>query len=354
MKEQLVKLLKQIDANISDENIDQLATVFESKLKEAKDQGYTDGIAKTEEIDADYAKKLDEAVETMKAVFESKLTSQDEDHASKLQEILESLDKDHTDKLKKLVEALDTDHTQKLETLVEAIDEDHTSKLDKLVEAIDEDHTSKLNHIVENYETHYEEMISEKVNEFIGTYIKESIPEEQIIESAKLQKLQEAVSGIRQILFVNDDYVQTEIKEAIVSAKATIDGEKDKVNRVMIENMELKKQIMKNEASQMLEQKTASMKPALASFVRTYFDKVYDAKVISGKLDEAVKAFTSEEDTEKKELVEKKERGAQPIDMPVETGEDPTKIVESPQNSEVELMDLYVSKVQRSTTPQRN
>jgi hypothetical protein len=354
MKDKLVNLLKQIDANISEDHVDQIATMFETKLKEAKDSGFSEGIAKTEEIDADYAKKLDEAVETVKADYEKKLSKLDEEHASKLEEILEALDKDHSAKLEKLVEAIDNDHTQKLEQLVEAIDEDHTKKLEQLVEAIDEDHTNKLNHIVESYETHYEEMISEKVEDFIGTYIKESIPEQQIVESAKLEKLQEAVEGIRQILFVNDDYVQTEIKEAIVSAKETIDGEKDKVNRLMLENMDLKKKIMKNEASQMLEQKTASMKPALASFVKSYFDKEYDVKVISEKLDEAVKAFSSEEDTEKKQLVEEKERGSKPIDMPVEDGVDPTKIVESPQNSEDSLMDMYVNKYTRSRTPQRN
>ena len=324
MKDKLVKLLKQIDANISDEHIDELATMFESKLVEAKKEGFSEGIAKTEEIDADYATKLDEAIEKIKASYETQIQEMDEEHASKLEEILE------------------------------AIDEDHTAKLEKLIEAIDEDHTEKLNHIVESYETHYEEMISEKVEEFIGTYIKESIPEQEIIESAKLARLQEAVEGIRKILFVNDDYVQTEIKEAIVSAKESIDGEKDKVNKLMIENMDLKKKLMKNEASAMLEKKTASMKPALASFVKSYFDKVYDVKVISEKLDEAVKAFSSEEDTEKKHLVEEKERGAKPIDMPVEDGVDPIVEGNSPQAMEDPMMEMYISKYKRSTTPERN
>jgi hypothetical protein len=105
----------------------------------------------------------------------------------------------------------------------------------------------------------------------------------------------------------------------------------------------------------MLEKKTASMKPALASFVKNYFSKVYDVKVISEKLDEAVEAFSSEEDTEKKQLVEEKERGAKPIDMPVETGEDQTlEEVTNLQNVEDPMMEMYVNKYKRSQTPKRN
>ena len=86
----------------------------------------------------------------------------------------------------------------------------------------------------------------------------------------------------------------------------------------MVENAELRKSIMKNEAAQLLEQKTASMKPALASYVKQYFESVYDVNEISAKLNEAVEAFTTQEDSEKQKVVEQKERGEQPkIDIPV-------------------------------------
>jgi len=351
MKDKLVKLLKQIDAEISEDHIAELVSVFETKLTEAKEAGYSDGIGKVSEIDADYSKKLEEAVDKVKTDYETQLNEMDDDHASKLQELVEAIDEDHSTKLETLVEAIDEDHSAKLETLVETIDKDHTSKLETLVEAIDEDHTSKLEHIVESYEEHYENLITEKVQGFISTYIKESIPEEKAIEQARLQKLQESVSKIREILFFSDEYVNTEIKEAIKEAKNKIDGEKGKVNRLMVENMDLKQTIMKKEAMQLLEQKTESMKPALAAYVKEYFDKVYDAKEIDAKLNEAVEAFTNHEDSEKQKVVEEKERGIQPIiDIPQE---EEMTINESDENDD-DIMDIYVNKYKRSNSKERN
>jgi hypothetical protein len=188
--------------------------------------------------------------------------------------VRQQLDETYTSKLQTVIEKIDEDHTAKLKKLVEAIDTDHAVKLEKLVKSIDEKHTGMLKQIVEKYEGEtaenakaFQDRLVEEISNYIDLYIDKTIPKDQISEAVQNIQAAQQVAQIRQIVGISEEFVDSEVKEALVDGKKTIDSLRAELNEALKTNAELELRSNKAEAAIILEKKTADMPAAKKQFV---------------------------------------------------------------------------------------
>lgn len=216
--------------------------------------------------------------ETLQTIEEAFQKAVDEKAKEKIQleseNIINKIDKDHTQKLSLVIEKIDKDHTAKLKKLVEAIDTDHAVKLQKLVTGIDAKHTSLLKQVVEKYESElsekadsFQERLVEEISNYLDLYIERALPKDQISEAVNNIKAANQLKQIRQIVGIDETFVDNEIKEALIDGKRTIDSLKNELNEALKENVLLNQKANKAEASIMLEKLTAEMPSAKRQFV---------------------------------------------------------------------------------------
>jgi len=304
----------------------ELVKAFESKVEDITKQSFEKAVAV---VDEDHAAKLQKALDMM-----------DEDHAAKMQEIVDLIDEDHAEKFEAALEAIDDKHTDLLEKVISKIDEDHAAMLQDAVDKIDEDHSEKLKTIYKKYDAETIAKVEENVSKFLDAYLKEATPEEKIVDAAKLQRLESMFEQVKNMCFINSDYVQGEIKEAIVDAKAQLDAKDSMIDKLMLERAEFVSKIEKNEARTALEKKTKDVSPKLRAFLEVRFK---DSKVseIEEKFDEAAKAFADEETATRDKLVDAAKPSITPAAQQITEGviEEGTK--------EPSTMDAYVSRINR-------
>lgn len=217
----------------------------------------------------------DETLSTIEEAFNQAVEEKSKEKIQLESENLkQKLDGDYTAKLEQLVEKIDTDHTAKLKKLVEAIDTDHAVKLQKLVKGIDEKHTKMLEQVVEKYEGQiaeeakgFQERLVEEVSNYLDLYVEKAVPTEQISEAVQNIKAAKQLNQIRQIIGISEEFVDAEVKEALVDGKKTIDSLRAELNEALKENAELNQRANKAEATIILEQKTSDMPSAKKQFV---------------------------------------------------------------------------------------
>ena len=184
------------------------------------------------------------------------------------------LDEAYASKLQQAIDAIDTDHTQKLQKLVEAIDTDHAVKLQKLIKGIDSKHAQMLQQVVEKYEhslqteaVQFQEKLVEQISNYLDLYIDKHLPKKQIEEAAQNIKAKNQLNQIRKLIGITEEFVDSEIKEALVDGKQTIDSLRQELNQALKENVALNVRANKAEAHILLEQKTTDMPSAKKQFV---------------------------------------------------------------------------------------
>jgi len=216
--------------------------------------------------------------DTLKTIEEAFNAAVEEKAQTKIQleseNLKNQLDEHYTGKLQEVIEKIDADHTGKLQKLVEAIDTDHAVKLQKLVKNIDNKHTGMLKQVVEKYENTlkteaeaFQSRIVEEVSNYLDLYIDKAIPTEQISEAVENIRATKQIEQIRQIVGISEEFIDGEIKEALLDGKKTIDSLRAELNSVLKENVNLSVKATKAEASILLEKKTADMTSEKKSFV---------------------------------------------------------------------------------------
>lgn len=220
------------------------------------------------------------------------------------------LDEHYTGKLQEVIEKIDTDHTAKLKKLVEAIDTDHAVKLQKLVKGIDKKHTEMLLQVVEKYEgqiqeeaKEFQDRLVEEVSNYLDLYLDKNVPKNQISEAAENIKAARQLAQIRQIVGISEEFVDTEIKEALVDGKKTIDSLRTELNEALKENAELNQRANRAESSIILEQKTADMPLAKRQYV-TKLLKNRTPQYIEENISYVIEMFERESEQEVDEIKE--------------------------------------------------
>jgi hypothetical protein len=182
-----------------------------------------------------------------------------ESHKREITELTEKIDSDHTNKLKKLVEAIDTDHAVKLQKLVTGIDKKHTA----LLKLVNEKHNEELSTKAKEFHN----TLVEEISNYIDLYIDKALPKEQLTEAVANIEAATKLKQIRQIIGVTDEFIDSEIKEALVDGKTTIDSLRKELNQTLKENVELQVRANKAEAKILLESKTNDMPSPKKTFI---------------------------------------------------------------------------------------
>lgn len=185
------------------------------------------------------------------------------------------IDEEHSAKLQHLLESIDSDHTQKLQRLIEAIDADHTNKLKKVLNAIDDKHTVMLEQVITKYEntlqqeaTTYKDKLVEDVSNYIELYIDKLIPQSQIDEATNNIQARRVLEQVRQLISIDEEYINSEIKEALVDGKRTIDSLRKELNEAVSTNRDLDQKLTGVESALLLENKTKGLPEDTRRYVK--------------------------------------------------------------------------------------
>jgi hypothetical protein len=196
------------------------------------------------------------------------------------------IDEDHAAKLESLIESIDADHTGKLQKLVEAIDFDHAIKLKKVLSKIDEDHTAKLQAVVGKYETTLTEeaesfrgRLVDEISNYMDLYLEKVVPTTQVNEAVENIRSRKVLDEIRRLVGINEEFINGEIKDALVDGKTTIDSLKKELNEALEANTSLNAKLNNAEAKILLEEKTKDMPDST---------KAYVSKLLRGKSPEYI------------------------------------------------------------------
>lgn len=230
------------------------------------------------------------------------------------------------------------------EKAISAIDADHTNKIKMVVNAIMEDYDQKLLTVHEGYKNliantaiKHRDTLVESVDEFLDLYIEKSIPKQEIEEAAKNQYALKAIEEARKILGVDEKYIKSNIKEALVDGKRQMDT-------LLKENEELKKAKIIAESKKVLAEKTANLPVETARFVRSRLEGK-SAKFIQENFEYVIDMFGRQEQkakqsallSEKKTYIVDRNRVADEI---IKESENKSKNQSNPQNP---MEDLYLS-----------
>lgn len=224
--------------------------------------------------------------ETLTAVHEAFETAVNEKAELAAEAATLKLDEDHAAKLETLIESIDADHTSKLQKLVETIDFDHAVKLKKVLEKVDEDHTGKLQQVVEKYETALKEeaesfrtRLVDEISNYMDLYLEKVVPTSQVNEAVENIRSRKILDEVRKLVGINEEFVNGEIKDALIDGKNTIDSLKKELNEALEANTSLNAKLNNAEAKILLEEKTKDMPQST---------KAYVSKLLRGKSPEYI------------------------------------------------------------------
>jgi len=179
------------------------------------------------------------------------------------------------------------------------IDKDHTNKAKMAVKIIREDADKKLLTVHNRYKkliaetaVKHRDSLVDSIDEFLDLYVEKSIPTAQIEEAAKNKYALKAVEEARKILGVDESYITNNIRKAVVDGK-------EKMDKLLQENRELKKRKIVSESRNTLESKIKNLPIGAAKFVKERLQNK-SAQFINENFDYVVDMYKRQEQTEKR------------------------------------------------------
>ena len=140
----------------------------------------------------------------------------------------------------------DEKHTTILENLLESIDNNRTEKLKSLVAKIDENHSAKLLQLKEHYEglltteaRKAVEGLGQTVSDFLDMAIDKALPQDMLSEAVTNTRSRKILDQIKSIVAVDEDYINENVKEALIEGKERIDHLEAQLNDVLKENIKV-------------------------------------------------------------------------------------------------------------------
>jgi hypothetical protein len=230
---------------------------------------------------------------------------------TRMNEMLTKVDEEHANMLEKVFNAQDEAHAKVFEETFKKFDEANSAKLEAYLEELDKDQSNKLAKVKEIYESkEINQKLLTKVQSVIDTYLEKVSPKEVVVDSAKLARLTKMHEQAKVMFAVNDDYMQREVKEAIIEADSKIEEANNKVAAMEAKNLELvestvalNEKIKKIEATALLESKLKDLPAREISYLNSVFEGK-SADVIQGKFDEELSSFRDSETARRSKLKE--------------------------------------------------
>jgi hypothetical protein len=225
--------------------------------------------------------------ETLKAISEAVENKAEEKVQLAIEAALVKQDEEYAEKLEKVLEAIDADHTEKLDKIVGRLDESHAVKFQHALKVLDESHSQKLINIVKLYETalkseaeQFKSTLVEQLSNYIDLYIDKAIPAQQIAEATENARSRKIVNEVKRLVGLSDEFVNENIKEALLDGKKQIDEANDEAEQVR------KQLALVTEKSENLE-KQIYLENKLVNFPAD--KKEYMLRVLSEKKMESIK-----------------------------------------------------------------
>jgi len=244
----------------------------------------------------------------------------------------------------------DAEHTKKFHQLLEAIDIDHSNKFVKVVSKIDQDHKIMLERVVDKYNKElkdnalsFRDQMVDEVSNYLDMYIDKNIPMAQISEACENIQAKKMIGKIKEIVGIDEAYVNQNIKEALEDGKNTIDTLRSELNEVIKENVRLNQDLKKVNAELLIEKKTLQMDDSKKNFImRVLKDKSPD--YITENFSYVVEMFDKETQKETEVLMEEAKRSstAQIVDTPKAISK-----AEPQEKTEQEPVSEYLSELKR-------
>lgn len=227
--------------------------------------------------------------------------------------------------VKDALQKLDEDHSVKLEQLLEAIDSDHTQKLVAVLEKIDTDHSEKLVYLVKRHAkimkedaAQFKEKLIAQLSGYLDLYIEKAIPRDELKEAVSNKRAQRMVEQMKQIISLDDSFVNETIKEAVEDGRKTIENLKSELNEAVKQNIQITQMLKGKSAELMLEKSTAGLARDKKQYVmRMLKDK--DPEYIKENFDYVVKMFDKEDDGQRELVAEQATKAAKIIKEKVDT-----------------------------------
>ena len=120
--------------------------------------------------------------------------------------------------------------------------------------------------------------ISDKVNNYLDLYVESVCPKKDIVDYAKMKKLEQINESLRDVLLANDDAVlekKAQLEESFKQAKGKLETEvakmQVKLNESMEKNQQLNKKLGQYKAAQLLESKTQDLPAFEARKIKKHF-----------------------------------------------------------------------------------
>lgn len=196
---------------------------------------------------------------------------------------------------------LDEQHSQKLEQLLGTIDEDHTKKLVAVLEKVDKDHAGKLQFVIERYKKilsedakTFKQNLVESVSNFIELYIKDALPREEIAEAVKNVRSRKIIEQVKQIVSLDEEFINSTVKEAVEDGKKTIDTLRDELNEAVKMNIKLAQESKLAIADLVLEKQVANLPKEKKDYVMRAL-KGKDPEFITENFNYVIKMFEEDE-----------------------------------------------------------
>lgn len=225
--------------------------------------------------------------ETLKAISEAVEKKAEEKVQLAVEAALVKQDEEYAEKLEKVLEAIDADHTEKLDKIVSRLDESHAVKFQHALKVLDESHSEKLVNIVKLYENalkseaeQFKSTLVEQLSDYIELYIDNAIPAQQIAEATENARSRKIVNEVKRLVGLSDEFVNENIKEALLDGKKQIDEANETTEQVRKQLALITEKAEKLEKQIFLEHKLANFPAG---------KKEYMLRVLSEKKIEDVK-----------------------------------------------------------------
>ena len=281
----------------------------------------------------------EEAASAIAEAFETAVNEKVESRTKlEVESAVSKIDEDHATKLQKLLEAIDTDHTQKLEKVVDAITENHTEKLEQIASYYRKALNEKANQ--------FSEKIISELSNYLDLYLDKVIPQSQLDEAVANTYARKKLNAIREMVGVDKEFIDENIKNSINEGKEKIDELNQKLNEAYKENEVLLEKIKIGETQSLLEEKTKGMPSTKKDFiVKLLNDK--DSSYVQENFNYVVEMFERGEEETSTELAEEAKQKAVSRDAKVLPSKVVTESV-APSNEEVSpLVSEYLSELSR-------
>lgn len=251
---------------------------------------------------------------------------------------LQKLDEDHSVKLEQLLEAIDADHTQKLVAVLEKIDADHSEKLVFLIKKHDK--------ILKEDANEFKENLISQLSNYIELYIEKAVPVAELKEAVENKRAQKIVEQMKQIMALDDSFINETIKEAVEDGRKTINNLKQELNETIKQNIEISNNLKVKNAELVLEKNTASLPKEKKQYVMRML-KGKDPEYITENFDYVVKMFDKQEDEQKELVTEQATKSTKTLTQGVDTPPRTERPVEAASTPEGEGVGGYLNAMQR-------